>query len=87
MIGRCLEAANVTAVVGPSCGTCVAKPGFAASSEAPQLRERLRARSCAFAQLPFGDDAFTTLFGAAEAPTYRLYLLAAPAISHWPHSP
>ena len=67
MIGRCLEAANVTAVVGRGCGTCVARAGFAATAHSTSLLRRLRGGSCAFAQLPPGDDPIGTLFGMRTA--------------------
>ena len=87
MIGRCLERANVTAVVGQSCGTCTARPGFSASVHGLELRERLRAQSCAFAQLPRSDDALGVLFGAGQRRAFGQYALATPAILHWPQAP
>lgn len=67
---RCLERSDVVAVVGPSCGTCLASVGFSASPQAEKLRARLLRggtsgdAGCSFAQLPWGQhDTFGKLFG------------------------
>ena len=88
MIGRCLERADVTAVVGPSCGTCTAmQVGFAASPHSNALATRLRSRECAFAALPRGGNALEVLFGAADLQAAGAYALSTPAITHWKESP
>ena len=82
MIGRCLERANVTALVGPGCGTCTAAPGFSESSHANTLRMKLSTHACAFAQYPRHDTALATLFGFGAESAFELYALAVPAIVH-----
>ena len=85
MVGRCLEAVDVTAVAQRGCGTCAAGAGFEASPHAEELRTSLLSRRCAFAQFPPDDEAFATLFGQAERRKYLLYALATPAVSHGLH--